>query len=115
MEKTRGTMITALIIVCVICIIFAVNLVALNAQLNTLKSKAARCDTLETELADLKARYDDQALVARNTQDSLDAAMKELDSLRAINLDLETRLNAALGASSTTAEDASEASMPIIE
>jgi biopolymer transport protein ExbB/TolQ len=122
MEKAKTNLLIAFVVVTLVCIILVVNAIALNTQLNALRPKAAKSDALESELADLKVKYDGQARLIRDLQNSLDIARRDAESLRganaslkATNTDLEARLNAALTASQASAGETTKVSAPAAE
>ena len=122
MEKNKAYLIAAPIVVSLICVVLAVNLVTANSRLNAERAKVAELNTqivnFVPQLSGLQARYDEQVRIVRDLQNSLDAARREAQILRAANSDLEARLNAAsaaLQASSGTTESAPETPAPAAE
>jgi|GEM_PF-4199389 len=123
MEKAKTNLLIALVVVSIVCLILVVNVVALNAQINTLRPKAERCDALEKQLQGLKKNYDQQVALVAELRNNFDAAVREANSLRATNSDLQARLNAALATiqastqtkESSASEAAPEATIPVTQ
>ncbi len=109
MDKTRVSLVTAAVVLSIVCIVLAANAVILSSKLSTEKARSkalsAQVTDLRTSLSDITVGYNKQVKIVKELRYSLDAARKEtgdvrkeIDTLKADNRNLKGRLDGVLNA-----------------